>query len=341
MKIVYLPYLIKNTDYSRISEYLDYVSKTQKISKARVFQNMMTNFFENDTAFLDYFYLGFYKTPGPDAKTYASTWYMYKFQKKLNDARHIDKFGDKRKFHQLFKEYIGHAHYVPAGKPPADFEAWLKLNDPNYIIVKNSGGQVGAGIEKFKVEIKSDQFLVNKVTVERFLKDIAQKNLDLIEVFIEQHPVLQKMSPIALSTIRVITILNKEGHVDIIAAILRMGTDKPVDNYDAGGVSAAIDVETGLIIGPVQYKDPGKPKIYEVHPITGEQVVEKTIPYYKEVLDLVRRATIVIPQVRTVGWDVVVTADGPFLLEGNHNWDKTHLQKSYGKGFKPILDSYL
>ena len=57
---------------------------------------------------------------------------------------------------------------------------------------------------------------------------------------------------------------------------------------------------------------------------------------------MVKSAAMVVPSVRTVGWDVVVMDDGPALLEGNDNWDKTHWECCEKKGMKEkILELYI
>ena len=341
MKLLYFSYLIKVTDFKKLNEFINFVSKKKQQSKTKTVQNMLRDFWKYNTAFSDYFFFEFYDKTDDEKKTYTSTWYMYKFQRRMNDPAYVPYFQDKVKFYQKFKNYVNHSHFLPEGKMSEDLKVWLTVHNPSFLIAKNSQGQVGSGIEKFKVDQTGETWIIGGKDLNDFLAYAKTKQLNLIETFIQQHDFLQHIAPSALSTIRVITILDQEGKVNIEGAILRMSAGKAVDNYDAGGVSAAIDVHSGKIIGPVQYKDPRKTGASDRHPISGAQVTEFVMPEWDAILKLVNKAALVIPQVRTVGWDVVLTIDGPSLLEGNHNWDKTHWQKSYGKGMKEVLEPYL
>ena len=50
------------------------------------------------------------------------------------------------------------------------------------------------------------------------------------------------------------------------------------------------------------------------------------MPFWKEVLDLCSRAARIIPNLRSVGWDVALTPDGPVIVEGNPDWDLPMVQ---------------
>ena len=340
-KLIYLPYILKRTDYKKLREYIAFISLKKRISKQLVVKDMLRCFFKYDTSFLDYFYLGFYERRDSEISTYASTWYMYNFQRRMNDPARVPYFQDKAKFYQKFAAYVRHSHFLPQGKIGGDLIAWLNTYKPEKIMAKNSQGQVGSGIEKFSVAHQDGRWKVGNRDVDKFLAYAKANHLNLIETFIQQHDFLQHIAPSALSTIRIITIIDKSGSVDIIGSILRMSAGKDVDNYDAGGVSAAIDTNTGIITGKVHFKDPKNNEVSDLHPLSGNQVTGLAIPYWNEIINMVKSAALVVPQIKTVGWDVVLTNQGPSLLEGNHNWDKTHWQKSYGGGKKAVLDAYL
>jgi hypothetical protein len=237
----------------------------------------------------------------------------------------------------MFHEFVCHDHFLPQKRSAEPFKAWLNNKKPKYIIVKNSTGQVGAGIEKFKVRFNNENIYLNDMDIATFLSHLITKRLDLIEICIEQHDILNSIYSESLNTLRVITVIDKHQQVNIIGAILRIGADKCIDNFDAGGVSAKVNIKTGVIEGPVIYKSPLTPTKYKNHPITNSEIVGVNIPYWDKVINLVNNAATHMPQIRTIGWDIVLTNKGAFLLEGNHNWDKTHWQKCYGLGLKHKL----
>ena len=44
-----------------------------------------------------------------------------------------------------------------------------------------------------------------------------------------------------------------------------------------------------------------------------------------------------IPEVRTVGWDLAISNEGPVLVEGNDNWGKTTMQIPFERGIRNVL----
>ena len=51
-----------------------------------------------------------------------------------------------------------------------------------------------------------------------------------------------------------------------------------------------------------------------------------TVPIWQATIELCRRAARLFPGVRSIGWDLVVSPDGPVLLEANENWDLIMVQ---------------
>ncbi len=52
---------------------------------------------------------------------------------------------------------------------------------------------------------------------------------------------------------------------------------------------------------------------------------------------MVKEASELHPQNRSIGWDIVITPDGPGLIEGNHDWCKLVWQLPVGRGLKTLL----
>lgn len=75
--------------------------------------------------------------------------------------------------------------------------------------------------------------------------------------------------------------------------------------------------------------------------MTGVPLVGFQVPYWPEIMTLVKAAALRHPGNRSIGWDVVVTDDGPGLIEGNHDWCKLVWQLPVQQGLKPVLDRFL
>jgi hypothetical protein len=55
--------------------------------------------------------------------------------------------------------------------------------------------------------------------------------------------------------------------------------------------------------------------------VTGADLVGVAVPLWREARALAERASRLFLPMRTIGWDVAVTPDGPVLIEGNARWD--------------------
>ncbi len=51
--------------------------------------------------------------------------------------------------------------------------------------------------------------------------------------------------------------------------------------------------------------------------MTGIKFEGFKLPYTEEIKALVKKAALVLPDFRYVGWDVCITPDGPLIVEGN------------------------
>ena len=142
---------------------------------------------------------------------------------------------------------------------------------------------------------------------------------------VEGHPALVDLSgTAALQTVRVVTLVDEQGAVRILAARLRLICGAGVsDNFDfgrSGNVVAILDPASGRVrsaVGGVK----GVLGAVERHPVTGRVLVGFEVPGWAAVKDLVTDAALKFQPLRTIGWDVAVTADAPCLIEGNVTWD--------------------
>ena len=101
-----------------------------------------------------------------------------------------------------------------------------------------------------------------------------------------------------------------------MSAGLRIGNGEAVaDNFHHGGLATIIDIHSGFIISDgvdhnlVWYKE---------HPVTGKTIRGFKIPFWDKVIETIKNAAMVMPEVRYVGWDVAVGKNGKiYIIEGN------------------------
>ena len=330
-RTLYLGYYLKQLDTETFNRFLDAVVEQTGRNKSAVLSDILSSVLRYNISILEYFQFRFFELTVADRKQWAGTGYMYEYQLKMNpqSQRHI--LDDKTLFYKHYGDFFVHnvADLVDLKKP--DVAGQILENRSGKLVFKKSDGKCGA-----EVEIRrSSEFDPNTIT--EFMK---QNNYGLVEEFIVQHPHLNLLSPSAVNTIRIFTQLNDVDNVDILGCRLRISVDSPVDNMAAGNLAAPIDEETGEVNESAVYSDITKDAC-TVHPVTGVKIVGFQVPYWQETLEMVKRAARLHPQNRSIGWDVVITKDGPGLIEGNHDWCKLLWQLPVKKGLKPMLESHL
>lgn len=147
----------------------------------------------------------------------------------------------------------------------------------------------------------------------------------LFEECVSQGAYATAIYAAATNTVRLITMVDRDGNPFVAAAMHRFGTANSgrIDNWNAGGLSAGIDVESGVIGQAAVPKNDG----YDVdwgrdHPTTGAEITGTQVPEWsrvrESVLDLAGEYSHMWPY---VGWDVVVTDDtgSVTVIEGQMN----------------------
>lgn len=325
INLKYLAYNILKTDYKKLFEYTNTLSNIKNRSKLHIYKDLIICLYKYKTRFLDYFYFRFFEKE-TDRTVHTNVWDMHLFHKKYNSINCII-FRDKLKFRDRFKKYFNYPYFELKNIDGVDnLLQWIKDNQLNKLVAKEPLGTVGKGVLILNVEYRENTILINNVFGKEFIHSIFQEGFTLFETFIIQHPDLANIYPKSINTVRIVTFLNNQKEVEVWGTLLRMGYDKSVDNFDAGGLSAKIDIKEGKVITAAKLKDPFTQMLYEKHPITNHPIKGIEIPYWEEVIALVNRAALEVKDVRTVGWDVALTVNGPTLIEGNDNWDKTHFE---------------
>jgi hypothetical protein len=243
-----------------------------------------------------------------------------------------------------------------------DLWRWLQRERPSTLVAKPLGGIMGKRLlilnelhydgERIRVVTNTGEaldfedlmtVLDRPPKVKYYMSGGYELNLSgyLVQAKLEQHAVLRRLAPWTTNTVRVVTFLDARQEVEIQCTIARLGRQGNVaDNWDRGGISVAVDTATGVMGAGVL-----KPKYggqwLEEHPDSGERFTGVQVPYWEEVLELCRRAAAVTPKVRSIGWDVAVTAEGPVLIEGNPDWDLPMVQVHTAGLLQPAMRAKL
>ncbi|HEX9448794.1 MAG TPA: sugar-transfer associated ATP-grasp domain-containing protein [Dongiaceae bacterium] len=153
----------------------------------------------------------------------------------------------------------------------------------------------------------------------------------LVQPRLRPHAALVGLGLGVLTTVRVLTCTGLDGEVHVTHAVFRMPITRHavVDNFHAGGIAAAIDIETGRLGRATDLGLRRDSAWYRTHPITGAQIEGRILPWWPEVADLACRAQRAISDRPFVGWDIAILDSGPCLIEGNGRPDIELIQRPY------------
>ena len=328
MRFFYLIYYLKHLDRKKFHLFLNYASGGSKGKNVIMIADSIYSVFRYNISIFEYFQFKFYEKDHPERSVWTGTGYMYEYQKLMNPKKSRKIIENKILFLNYFKNFV-HRKFENINNINEPEFTEILSNSSGKTVLKNSLGQVGG-----EVEIIENK----KYTSSSLFNYMKSKNYDLIEEFVIQHPVLMRLSPTGLNTIRIITQLNNN-QVDLIGARLRISVNSAVDNMGAGNMAAPVDIKTGFVSGPGVYSDITKTD-EEIHPVTGVEIRGFKIPYWKESIEMIKEAALIETGNRSVGWDIAITNEGPELIEGNHNWCKLLWQLPVKKGMKPVLEKY-
>nr|WP_201469855.1 sugar-transfer associated ATP-grasp domain-containing protein [Microbacterium hydrocarbonoxydans] len=172
------------------------------------------------------------------------------------------------------------------------------------IVVKETHGQAGTGVHRYHAADVTDW--------NAFHAELLGKNQVLVEEVIRQHADLAAVCPGTVNTTRVTAFFDGE-KTHILAMAQKFGRGAVSDQMSFGGFYTMLD-ENGHSVG-AGYDSHGH--VHVTHPDSGFPIADFQLPMIDEVKAFVDQAARVVPQVQYVGWDIVVTPEGPVLVEGN------------------------
>jgi len=156
----------------------------------------------------------------------------------------------------------------------------------------------------------------------------------LVQRRLRNHAQLDGLNNDALSTVRVLTCLNEKGNPEIVGAAMRMaiGGNHIVDNLHAGGIAAAVDLESGTLGRASNLGADCRLGWIDRHPVSGAPITGTILPMWNEVREFALRTHRAFDDRVLVGWDIAITADGPVLVEGNGSPDLDIMQRFVRSG---------
>ena len=290
--------------FIRFNEYFNQNIGGGVTLKALYLWDVIFCFVVHGSSLTDYFEYEFYKKRNYEKKTFVTWRKARKYWKILDDRNYAEELHDKLRIYGNFNDYLGRKWIYIKQSTFEEFSSFC-INSP-VLIIKPRRNSCGRGIRKLSVTPDTDLKEIYKVLLKEDL---------IIEEYIKQIDEMAEFHPQSVNTIR-ITVLRTGLRTQIMNAAFRIGNEAAViDNHAAGGIVAAIDIESGIVTttGIDKYSNR-----YIKHPMTGKVITGYQIPFWQEIKNLVIKIMSIAPRVCYVGWDIALTKSGPILIEGNY-----------------------
>jgi hypothetical protein len=169
----------------------------------------------------------------------------------------------------------------------------------------------------------------------------------IVQERLHNHPELIRLSGTeALQTVRIITLIDNDGQVRLLHAHLKIiEGGEIVDTFLqglTGNIEAPIDLRHGALAVANRIPGTGSEVLaIRTHPGTGIAFEGFRLPFWAEACRLARQTALKFIPVRTIGWDVALTPDGPVVVEGNIWWDPPNQHGDMAEIFRVLSDPSL
>jgi hypothetical protein len=205
-------------------------------------------------------------------------------------------------------------------------EEWERFftNDlPDEFVVKPSRSAHGEGVAIYRKGFAAAALFDAMNDSPRWTRFVIQER-------VRNHAAITHLSGSeTLQTVRLTTWMTPDNRIELPRAFFKIAVgDNITDNYNfgaAGNLKANLDPTTGKLAKAIQASSGGIGfSELSIHPGTGKQISGFQIPDWPAVMALAEQAARIFLPLRTVGWDIAVTPEGPVLIEGNPFWDPSN-----------------
>jgi len=297
----------------------------------------------------EYFYYGLHKKNDPEAaQRYVGKQVQNKLHLKCNQRTWFSLCHDKYSFGQFLKggglphpeikavfRKMGAGGFVISMDDRASVKTRLRevLEVPGFIKPIEGMFSIGA----FAVDSVDDENLClsdGRLIRMDDLLDYMEKVDDsgfLIQNLLSGDESLAELQSSALPTVRVMVLLGKTPAIHSATLKVPTGGHMADNLWREGNGVVAVDTETGqlhdqIVTLPGSLQTRTEVNNESLKPRIGQ------IQNWSEIVSIVKDAAARVPGIRTQGWDVALTSDGPVLIELNFGGDVNLFQLAHGRG---------
>lgn len=323
---------LKTASFQRMNQNIQTIHEETGKSRAFLFCDMIWCTLRYNIGYLEYHVFGFANNRGKNRKTFMTMNHNVALARMVNDGSCYPILNDKFQFLQHYGEFLGREWLDLRTASPQELEAFCTAHP--VVFAKPHSAFGGKGVERLtRDEIDDFSALYQR---------LMEGKQYLIEEAICQHEELNRLCPSSVNTLRVVTLFVK-GEAKYVYSLLRMGSGQGhVDNISSGGMYTLMG-DDGKMHFPAFCDKTGL--YYDTHPFTGTRFEGYTLPYFKESIELCKKAAMVEPRLGYIGWDVAITPNGPVLVEGNNlpGYDMPQNARFHpdGIGLLPVFESLI
>lgn len=208
---------------------------------------------------------------------------------------------------------------------------------------KETTGEGGQGA--FLLEVKQGNIFISGApsNFEELKKKFGTSTYIMQEQICNHH-LLSEIYPTSLNTLRLHTILNRDGSVDFFSAVQRFGAHGSiVDNGCFGGMFVGVSEKGVLNSFGCQEPHLGFKKliIQDFHPDTNKKFSGLQLPYWDKIIETAKTFHKFMYGIPSIGWDIAITEDGFCFTEAGEDWEmafdqavnggqRVHFYKTHG-----------
>lgn len=284
-----------------------------------------------EVTFTEYFGFHFMEKSIQDRIDYISDQSRLNYYLRLNidvNENHVldNKFRCYERLKDLYKREILNI----TGKDQNTLFAEFAQKHDRFII-KPTDGSLGKGIQ---IITRDDYDDADKL----FHSIFTRTGPFVCEELVVSRKYLSDFHPQSVNTIRVFT-YNNDGDIRYICAYVRFGMGSNiVDNGGAGGLTAAIDTESGIVESDA-INEGGK--VYDCHPDSGLRFKGTQIQDWDGLKEVLVEASRRFPTVKIIAWDMAHGEKGWQIIEGNSQGQMWVLQNATGRGMRRNMEELI
>jgi hypothetical protein len=209
-----------------------------------------------------------------------------------------------------------------------DFFKFFEKHDRG--ILKPADSSLGRGVTLL------DKSQAVNLWNDKLSSEIASGASFILEEYIRQSEKMALFNPDSVNTVRLATYRLHDETIFLFAALRTGIKGQIVDNGGAGGLTATIDLETGIVISNARNRFG---KFFEKHPDSNVVFKGFQLPDWEKLRQLGKALSLVEPEQLYVGWDLAHTDNGWVMIEGNNRGQFVLTQRSSLVGLRDKINA--